>query len=121
MSQRLPCLVVKNNGCVLPAVWPWNRRSSSLTTRPRDWIRFQPAVLKTRYTNYDNYILSSWCRIVCNKRLGWLATAVFLELNGIEATGISNDDVHDLVMSVASGAHDVDEIAQMLHRALDRR
>jgi len=28
-----------------------------------------------------------------NKRLGWLATAVFLELNGVKATRAANDDV----------------------------
>ena len=55
-----------------------------------------------------------------NKRLGWLAAAVFLELNGIEATSIANDDVYDLVMSVASGDHEVDEIAQMLRSARDQ-
>jgi death on curing protein len=38
-----------------------------------------------------------------NKRLGWLATATFLELNGAVVTGASNDDVYDLVMSVAVG------------------
>lgn len=37
-----------------------------------------------------------------NKRLGWLATVVFLDLNGqwIEAP---DDDAYDLVMAVASG------------------
>lgn len=52
-----------------------------------------------------------------NKRLGWLATAVFLEINGIAVTGISNDAVYDLVIAVAGGHHDVDEIATPL-RAL---
>src|SRR5687768_14893506 len=33
-----------------------------------------------------------------NKRLGWLATAVFLELNGIKASAISNEDVYELVI-----------------------
>lgn len=37
-----------------------------------------------------------------NKRLGWLATAVFLELNGVEAAKVGNGDVFDLVMWVAS-------------------
>lgn len=46
-----------------------------------------------------------------NKRLGWLATAVFLELNGVVATRAANDDVYDLVMRVASGHESVDEIA----------
>ncbi|MGK2947178.1 MAG: type II toxin-antitoxin system death-on-curing family toxin [Acidimicrobiales bacterium] len=49
-----------------------------------------------------------------NKRLGWLATAVFLEINGIEVTHISNDDVYDLVISVTTGRQDVAEIAAEL-------
>lgn len=28
-----------------------------------------------------------------NKRLGWLAFAVFLDINGIDATSATNDDV----------------------------
>lgn len=49
-----------------------------------------------------------------NKRLGWLATAVFLELNGVAAARASNDDVYDLVIGVAAGHDDVDEIATAL-------
>jgi death on curing protein len=47
-----------------------------------------------------------------NKRLGWLATAVFLEINGIEISHASNDDVYDLVIDVAAGQPTVDTIAQ---------
>ncbi len=46
-----------------------------------------------------------------NKRLGWLATAVFLELNDVPATGATNDDVYDLVMDVAASDRDVHQIA----------
>ena len=35
-----------------------------------------------------------------NKRLGWLATAVFLELNEAEITRAPNDDVYRFVMEV---------------------
>lgn len=49
-----------------------------------------------------------------NKRLGWLATAVFLELNGIATTSAANDDVYELVISVAEGNPTVNEIAQQL-------
>lgn len=45
-----------------------------------------------------------------NKRLGWLATAVFLDLNGVDVTDASNDAVYDLIMKVAAGSLDVDEI-----------
>jgi death-on-curing protein len=53
-----------------------------------------------------------------NKRLGWLATAVFLELNGIEATAAGNDNVYELVTTIAAGHHDVDEIAAMIRSAI---
>lgn len=37
-----------------------------------------------------------------NKRLGWLATAVFLELNHRSVLEATNDEVFELVMGVAS-------------------
>jgi len=49
-----------------------------------------------------------------NKRLGWLATAVFLELNGIKASKISNDDVYELVIWIASNNPALDEITTRL-------
>ena len=51
-----------------------------------------------------------------NKRLGWLATAVFLELNGIAASVADNDEVYELVYSVAEGAPAVEAIAASLKR-----
>jgi death on curing protein len=53
-----------------------------------------------------------------NKRLGWLATAVFLELNGIPVTAVSNDDVYEFVMEVASTSVGVGEIAPRLRRLM---
>lgn len=49
-----------------------------------------------------------------NKRLGWLATAVFLEINGVGVTAIPNNDVYRFVVDVAGGRHEVSEIAQQL-------
>lgn len=49
-----------------------------------------------------------------NKRLGWLATAVFLELNDASVSTASNDAVYDLVMTVAEGDIAVDDIAASL-------
>lgn len=54
-----------------------------------------------------------------NKRLGWLATAVFLELNGVEATAAANDDVYELVTAIAAGSHEVDEIAVMIRSTIE--
>ena len=56
-----------------------------------------------------------------NKRLGWLATGVFLHLNGIAAETAANDDVYDLVMDVAAGRHTVDEIASALKAIVQDR
>ena len=53
-----------------------------------------------------------------NKRLGWLATAVFLELNGIEAVHATNDDVYDLIMCVAAGHDPVERIATALRQVV---
>jgi death-on-curing protein len=49
-----------------------------------------------------------------NKRLGWLSTAVFLELNGIAIHGASNDDVYELVMGIAAGDRTIEDIAEGL-------
>lgn len=51
-----------------------------------------------------------------NKRLGWLATAVFLELNGVDVTVVANDDVYEFVMAVAAGNPEVAEVADDLRR-----
>jgi len=48
-----------------------------------------------------------------NKRLAWLATVVFLDLNA-HATLVSHDEAFDLVMDVSKGLLDVDEIATRL-------
>jgi len=56
-----------------------------------------------------------------NKRLGWLATAVFFEINGIAVTGVPNRDVYALVIDVASRTRSVDEIAARLRRLLTRK
>jgi death-on-curing protein len=54
-----------------------------------------------------------------NKRLGWLATAVFLEINGVPVTHASNDAVYDLVIGVASSKQDVDQIAADLRSLIE--
>ncbi|MBK5223768.1 MAG: type II toxin-antitoxin system death-on-curing family toxin [Acidimicrobiia bacterium] len=55
-----------------------------------------------------------------NKRLGWLASAVFLDMNGADPTGASNDDVVDLVMHVAAHPIEVDELAPRLRAIVGR-
>jgi death-on-curing protein len=48
-----------------------------------------------------------------NKRLAWLATVVFLDLNGFEPE-VSDDEAFDLVMDVAQGKVELAEIASRL-------
>lgn len=54
-----------------------------------------------------------------NKRLGWLACAVFLDINGTDPTVASNDDVYDLVMHLAAHPIEIDELAQRLRVTLN--
>ena len=51
-----------------------------------------------------------------NKRLGWLAAAVFLEINGGSVATATNDEVFDLVWAVASSTPTIEEIAPRLER-----
>lgn len=55
-----------------------------------------------------------------NKGLGWLATATFMEINGIDVTPVPNDAVYDFVSAVTVGNDDVGEIAQALRRLATR-
>lgn len=48
-----------------------------------------------------------------NKRLAWLATVVFLDLNGVAVT-LTDDEAFDLVMAAADGDLDLPEIADRL-------
>lgn len=63
-----------------------------------------------------NSIVGNHPLIDGNKRLGWLATAVFLELNGESAHEADNGDVYELVMWVAEGSPQLEEITQRLRR-----
>lgn len=59
-------------------------------------------------------IVNNHALIDGNKRLGWLVTAVFLEINGVSVSHASNDDVFELVMLVASGSPSIDGISTRL-------
>ena len=54
-----------------------------------------------------------------NKRLGWLATAVFLEINGIWVIHVSNDAVYDFVIAVTIGRPEVGAIAADLRSLVE--
>jgi death on curing protein len=51
-----------------------------------------------------------------NKRLGWLATTIFLDITG-QPVQLADDDAFELVMAVAEGRLDVEEIATRLSDA----
>lgn len=55
-----------------------------------------------------------------NKRLGWVATATFLELNGVGVTHVTNDAVYDFVMSITVGGDDIAEISESLKVLVSR-
>jgi death-on-curing protein len=54
-----------------------------------------------------------------NKRLGWLSCAVFLDLNGVDPTFATNDDVVKLVVGVAAGHAEISELAARLRTIID--
>jgi death-on-curing protein len=49
-----------------------------------------------------------------NKRLGWLATTVFMDTNG-EPVELADDDAFRLVLAIAEGSLDVEDIAALLN------
>ena len=51
-----------------------------------------------------------------NKRLGWLATATFVEINDTPVAAISNDDVYKLVMRVAADRVEIEDLARELEQ-----
>jgi death-on-curing protein len=53
-----------------------------------------------------------------NKRLGWLSTAVFLEINGVSVAQLTNDQVYDLVLWVAASSPSHGAITQQLQLLL---
>ncbi|MEE9415926.1 MAG: type II toxin-antitoxin system death-on-curing family toxin [Acidimicrobiales bacterium] len=54
-----------------------------------------------------------------NKRLGWLATAVFLELNEASVSSASNGAVYDVVITVATQDLSITDIARSLRDLAD--
>jgi death-on-curing protein len=64
-------------------------------------------------------VLKNHALVDGNKRLGWLSTAVFLEINGVTVTHISNDAVYDFVIGVTTGTDDIDVIAAALEHLVN--
>jgi death-on-curing protein len=51
-----------------------------------------------------------------NKRIAWLCTVVFCDLNGLTAD-LTDDEAFQLVWDIASSSLDLDQIAERLHLA----
>ena len=65
-------------------------------------------------------ILKNHALVDGNERLGWVATAVFLKINGVAVTHVANDAVYDFVVAAAAGDDSVDDIAAQLRRLIAR-
>jgi death-on-curing protein len=88
----------------------------SAAARPQTSLFGQDAYpdLWTKAAALLQSILKNHALVDGNKRLGWLATATFLELNNIHVTHVDNDAVYRFVMNAAAGHHDVTELANLL-------
>lgn len=64
-------------------------------------------------------VLKNHALVDGNKRLGWLSTAVFLEINGVTVAHVSNDAVYDFVIGVTTGTDDIDVIAAALEQLVN--
>jgi death on curing protein len=90
----------------------------SAAARPRSTVFGEPAypTLPLRAAALLHSLVGNHALVDGNKRLGWLATVVFLDLNGSEPE-LSDDAAFELVMDVAAGSADVEEIADRLRVA----
>ena len=87
----------------------------SAAARPRSTVFGEPAypTLPLRAAALLHSLVGNHALVDGNKRLGWLATVVFLDLNGAEPD-LSDDAAFQLVMDVAAGTAEVEEIADRL-------
>ena len=88
----------------------------SAVARPRTSAFGQDAYpdILTKAAALLQSIVNNHALIDGNKRLGWLSTAVFLEVNGVKALRISNDDVYDFVIWVAATSPAIEGIVVRL-------
>jgi len=114
LARRLlgDSLVLRDVGLLSPAPARPRAEAFGREAYPDVWLK-AAALLQSVVKNH--------ALVDGNKRLGWLATGVFLHLNGIAAETAANDDVYDLVMDVAAGRHTVDEIASALKAIVQDR
>jgi death-on-curing protein len=91
---------------------------SSAVARPQAAVYGEDAYpdLRTKAAALLQSIVNNHALIDGNKRLGWLATAVFLHLNGVKLSAATNDDAYELVMDVAANDVGLEHIARELRR-----
>jgi death-on-curing protein len=94
----------------------------SAAARPQTTVLGQDAYpdLMTKAAALLQSVVKNHALVDGNKRLGWLSTAVFLSINGVDVTAATNDDVYDLVIAVASSSLSIEEIATRLIALLHR-
>ena len=92
----------------------------SAATRPQTTAFGEDAYpdLVTKAAALLQSIVNNHALVDGNKRLGWLATAVFLELNGMKASRASNDAVYEFVVWIAASNPDLDDITTRLRRVI---
>lgn len=95
----------------------------SAAARPQTTVFGEDAYpdLLTKAAALLQSIVNNHALVDGNKRLGWLATAVFLEINGTKASRARNDDVYELVMHVASTNPPLEEITARLRHVVSAR
>jgi len=93
----------------------------SAVARPRTTVFGDDAYpdIWTKAAALLHSIVKNHALIDGNKRLGWLATATFLEINGGSVIRASNGDVYDLVIEVATSDPSLAEIAVRLRSFAD--
>ena len=69
--------------------------------------------LKLKAAALLHSIVTNHALVDGNKRLGWLATTVFMDTNG-EPVELADDDAFQLVLAIAEGSLDVEDIAAQL-------
>ena len=87
----------------------------SSAARPRSTVFGQDAypTLDLKAAALLHSLTANHALVDGNKRLAWLATVVFLDLNG-RAVELDDDEAFRLVMDVAEGSAEVEEIAQRM-------
>jgi death on curing protein len=88
----------------------------SAAARPRSFAFGQDAyaTLELKAAALLHSVAKNHCLVDGNKRLAFLATVVFLDINGCDVA-LTDDEAFQLTMDVASGAvEDVEVIAERL-------